>query len=112
VPLPFKNEEFNEILCQDILEHTDYVPILRELHRILKPGGKLIIRVPHFTSRNNFIDPTHKKLFSINTFDFFVKDSSLNQNKGNTILISILTEFPILKSSLKKAPDFYSIIVL
>lgn len=81
LPIPFKNGEFDEILCQDILEHTDYVPILQELHRILKTGGKLTIRVPHFTSRNNFIDPTHKKLFSINTFDFFVKNSSFSKSK-------------------------------
>ncbi len=76
LPLPFKNEEFEEILCQDILEHTNYILVLKDLHRILKPSGKLIIRVPHFTSRNNFVDPTHKKLFSVHTFDFFVKNAA------------------------------------
>ena len=75
LPLPFGSGEFEGILCQDILEHMEYVPILKDLHRILKPGGKLIIRVPHFTSKNNFIDPTHKKRFSIYTFEMFVKDS-------------------------------------
>jgi hypothetical protein len=29
----------------------------------------------HFTSRNNYVDPTHKKLFSISTFEFFAEDS-------------------------------------
>lgn len=76
LPLPFGDEEFDEILCQDILEHLqDYVPTLKELHRILKKGGKLTIRVPHFTSKNNFIDPTHQKRFSIYTFEMFVKNS-------------------------------------
>jgi len=74
-PLPFQNEEFDEILCQDVLEHLEYVPVLKELHRILKPGGRITIRVPHFTSKNNFIDPTHKKRFSIYTFEMFVSDS-------------------------------------
>lgn len=75
LPLPFADNSVEEILCQDVLEHVDYIPVLRDLHRIMKTGGTITIRVPHFTSRHNFIDPTHKKRFSINTFDFFVKGS-------------------------------------
>ena len=81
LPLPFRNEELDEILCQDILEHIEYIPTLKDLHRILKPGGKLTIRVPHFTSKNNFVDPTHKKRFSIYTFEMFVKDSPHAKSK-------------------------------
>ena len=77
LPLPFRNEEFDEILCRDILEHIEYTPVLKDLHRILKPGGKIIIQVPHFTSKNNFLDPTHKKRFSIYTFDIFVENTPL-----------------------------------
>jgi len=75
IPLPFGGSEFDEILCQDVLEHVEYIPILKDLYRILKEGGKLGIRVPHFTSVNNFIDPQHKKRFSVRTFEFFVKNS-------------------------------------
>lgn len=82
IPLPFADEEFDEILCQDILEHMDYIPVLRDLYRILKKGGSLTIRVPHFTSKHNFIDPTHQRLFSVNTFDFFVKNSALKEKRG------------------------------
>jgi len=73
LPLPFGDGEFEEVLANDILEHVEYIPVLRDLLRILKPGGELKIRVPHFTSKNNFADPTHKKLFSVVTFDFFSK---------------------------------------
>lgn len=82
LPLPFKNEEFEEILCNDVFEHlTDYIPVLKDLYRILKGGGKLTVRVPHFTSRNNFVDPTHKKLFSSYTFDFFAANSLFSKAK-------------------------------
>ncbi|MBN2021085.1 MAG: methyltransferase domain-containing protein [Sedimentisphaerales bacterium] len=74
-PLPFANEQFDEILCKDVLEHVEYIPVLSELHRILKVGGRLKIRVPHFTSRASFADPTHKKIFTFRTFQFFVKNS-------------------------------------
>lgn len=78
LPLPFAAEEFDEILAQDVLEHIDYIPVLKDLHRILKKGGSLRIRVPHFTSKNNFADPTHKKSFSVSTWDFFVKSPALS----------------------------------
>ena len=74
LPLPFAADSFDEIVCQDILEHiADYTPLLKELHRVLAPGGMLRVRVPHFTSKNNFSDPTHRRMFSSATFDFFTK---------------------------------------
>jgi SAM-dependent methyltransferase len=79
LPLPFGNEEFDHILCNNILEHVEYVPLLKELHRILKRGGILEICVPHFTSQDNFIDPTHRKMFSYRTFEFFVMNSSFER---------------------------------
>lgn len=75
LPLPFNDDTFNIILCQDVLEHIEYIPVLHDLHRILKKGGILQIRVPHFSSRRNYEDPTHKKMFSIRTFEFFIKNS-------------------------------------
>lgn len=78
LPLPFKKEEFDYILCQDILEHIDYIPLLKELHRILKKDGIIEIRVPHFSSRFNYIDPTHKKQFSFQTFQFFIQNSEIH----------------------------------
>lgn len=81
LPLPFNDVEFDEILCQDVLEHTEYIPVLKDLHRILKSSGKLSIRVPHFTSKNNFIDPTHKKRFSIYTLEMFCKNSPYSKSK-------------------------------
>ena len=73
IPLPFHAEEFDEILCKNVLEHIDYyIPVLGEFHRILKPGGRLTIEVPHFTSKDAFNDPTHMRTFGVNTFRYFV----------------------------------------
>jgi SAM-dependent methyltransferase len=75
VPLPFEDDRFSEVLCQDVLEHVDYAPVLRDLHRVLRPGGRVLIRSPHFSSRAVYVDPTHRSAFSIDTFAFFVRDS-------------------------------------
>jgi hypothetical protein len=55
-----------------VLEHVDYIPLLREIWRISKPGGLVHVRVPHFTSSNAYSDPTHKRFFNSDTFYFFV----------------------------------------
>lgn len=73
LPLPFKKEEFDEILAYSILEHVNYVPLMKELHRILKPNGRIKIRVPHFTFVEAYADPTHINRFSHMTFFYFTK---------------------------------------
>ena len=77
LPLPFDKDEFDFVLCQDILEHVDYNPLITDIYRILKKGGTLKIRVPHFTSSINYDDPTHINGFSIRTFNYFIKDVGL-----------------------------------
>ena len=64
LPLPFDIETFECILCENVLEHINYLPLMNDLHRILKKGGVLIIRVPHFTSKSNYADPSHIHFFS------------------------------------------------
>ena len=76
LPLPFADASFDEILAKDVLEHVDYIPLLSELWRVLRPGGRLDIQVPHFTSVDNYVDPTHRNRFSVRTFEFFVADST------------------------------------
>ena len=75
LPYPFENGYANEIHMYHVLEHLDApVEILKEIHRILKPGGKLHLRVPHFSSMGAFTDITHKRPFSYFSFDCFEKD--------------------------------------
>lgn len=88
IPLPFKDNEFDFILCQDILEHTDYGPLVNEIHRILKENGQVKIRVPHFTSSINYEDPSHIKKFSIRTFDYFIKNRGLTSYDRDTAYFS------------------------
>ncbi len=72
VPYPFKNDYADEIHLYHVLEHL-HEPIkkVEELHRILKPGGRLYIRVPHFSSMGAFTDITHIRPFGYGSFDCF-----------------------------------------
>ncbi|MBZ9632046.1 methyltransferase domain-containing protein [Salegentibacter sp. LM13S] len=50
--LPFKENEFDFILCNHVLEHIpDDTKAMQELHRILKPGGTAILQIPQDLNR-------------------------------------------------------------
>ncbi len=45
--LPFGDRSFEACLCSETLEHVrDDAAVIREIHRILKPGGILLLTVP------------------------------------------------------------------
>jgi predicted SAM-dependent methyltransferase len=71
-PYPFKDDEFDEIYLDNVLEHLDSpMLVMEEVHRICKPGGRVKVIAPYFRSLWAFIDPTHKNFFTVNSFGYF-----------------------------------------
>ena len=63
-----------EILLDNVIEHVDsVVNAMKELRRLLKPGGVLHLYTPHFTSHSSWRDPTHRHHLSYFSFDMFCK---------------------------------------
>jgi len=70
--IDFADSSIDEILAIDVLEHvTDIIFTMEELHRVLKPSGKLFIQVPYWNSWCAVADPTHKRGFHERFFNFF-----------------------------------------
>jgi SAM-dependent methyltransferase len=66
--LPFPDEYFDHVISIDVHEHLkDPHPFTKELHRVTKPGGKVIITVPNgneskaATRIKNFVGMTKDK---------------------------------------------------
>jgi predicted SAM-dependent methyltransferase len=52
--LPFKDNEFDFILCNHVLEHIpNDTEAMQELYRILKPGGTAILQIPQDLKRKH-----------------------------------------------------------
>lgn len=52
-PLPFANNEFDVVLIVDIIEHLhDDAGFMREIYRVLKPNGRLIINAPNVKDKS------------------------------------------------------------
>ncbi|OGY93546.1 MAG: hypothetical protein A2406_02850 [Candidatus Komeilibacteria bacterium RIFOXYC1_FULL_37_11] len=72
-PYPFPDSHFDEILASHILEHLDRpFQVMTELHRILKPNGHLIIKVPHFS--RGFTHAEHNHGFDVSFPKYFDKN--------------------------------------
>ena len=75
VPWPWPDGTFERVVAEDVLEHLDdVVGFMDEAHRILKPGGLLRVRVPHYRSENAAIDPTHRRGFHPRSLEFFTEE--------------------------------------
>jgi ubiquinone/menaquinone biosynthesis C-methylase UbiE len=85
--IPRPDESFDAIMCTEVLEHVpDAVAAIKELNRLLKPGGYLLITAPfaslthfapyHFaTGFNRFFYEHHLKKFG-----YEILDTEMNGN--------------------------------
>ncbi|MEK7613197.1 MAG: class I SAM-dependent methyltransferase [Patescibacteria group bacterium] len=77
-PWPFEKHSFDLVFMNHALEHVDdVVKTLEETHRILKPGGRVVIQVPYFRALDSVVDPTHRHFFASQTLDYFVEGTGL-----------------------------------
>jgi SAM-dependent methyltransferase len=57
--LPFNEASFDSVLLDNVLEHIAVpLPLLAEIHRVLSPGGRLLVGVPGIKGWHS--DPDHK----------------------------------------------------
>lgn len=70
--LPFENDTFEVIMLNHILEHIQNLEaLLKELYRVSKNGGRILIRVPYFSHESAFSHYQHIRRFTWTTFDLF-----------------------------------------
>jgi SAM-dependent methyltransferase len=94
---PFEDETFDVIWCSEVLEHLfDPGFALREMHRVMTTGGKLLITVPYHGLFKNVLialfrwdehfapDNPHIRFFTRNTLGHLVASAGFHQIETRT----------------------------
>lgn len=67
-PLPFRAGCVDRIFAVHVFEHlVDFLPLVDECHRLLRPGGVLHVVSPWWGHVNAVADPTHMRLLDSQT---------------------------------------------
>lgn len=67
-PLPFADACADRVFLVHVLEHlVDFLPLVDECHRVLRPGGVLHVLSPWWRHVNAVADPTHVRYLDTQT---------------------------------------------
>ena len=70
----FPANSVDEIYSRHFLEHVeDPGRVLALAVAALRPGGRLVVTVPHFSNPYYFSDPTHRHAFGLYSFAYFAE---------------------------------------
>ena len=113
--LPFRADSFASVYCFDLVEHIEgLASLMAEIHRVLVPGGTVLITTPHFSCANSYTDPTHRHHLGYRSFDYFTEDHALRYYSAARFRISrriLRFHGGVLDSIVRRIaarwPDFY-----
>jgi ubiquinone/menaquinone biosynthesis C-methylase UbiE len=95
--MPYKAKSFDCVIASDVLEHVlDLNAAIRELLRVLRPGGVLIIRVPNEETFTAESDKHHYRFTHLRRFDEFSLRLFLNRVFELEILESRVVELALV----------------
>lgn len=75
--LPFEDNSVDAARAIHVLEHIrNLIPLMNEVHRVLKSGRPFTIEVPLANTVGSLKDPTHVRQFVPESFDYFDIDDT------------------------------------
>jgi SAM-dependent methyltransferase len=113
-PFPFEDGAFDLIESSHNLEHlSDPFKTMVEMHRLLAPGGKLHIKVPHFS--RGFTHADHRRGFDV-SFAYYFNPAFSSGYTGTTFELEKLRLVwygqPYMKAKFLSPPVHRTLMVL
>ncbi|MDP8224965.1 MAG: methyltransferase domain-containing protein [Candidatus Lernaella stagnicola] len=82
-PWPFADETFFEVKAIDVVEHLcECAAAISEIIRVARPGGLILIQVPHAAHARTWIDPGHKRGFMRESLDYWIRGNRRAKQYG------------------------------
>jgi len=70
------------IYTHHTFEHVvNFLPLLKEIHRVVVPDGRVEVVVPHFSNPYGYSDPTHVRFFGLYSFYYFSDEADQPRRK-------------------------------
>lgn len=73
--LPFEDESFDVLVLCEVLEHLNFnpLPLIKEINRVLKPGGLFYLSLPNFARAKNRLLMLQGKAPGVSVDEFYVQ---------------------------------------
>jgi len=79
LPWLWTNSSFEYVLMDNVIEHLDdQLGVLNELHRVVRPHGKIVLRFPHWNSPGHFTTPSHTTTLTHRSFEHYEVEGLFN----------------------------------
>lgn len=76
-PWPVESGAFDQVRLIHVIEHVgDVLRTMEEIHRVLRPGGQVIMETPHYTDFSSWCDPSHRWHLNTYSFRYFGDDNA------------------------------------
>jgi SAM-dependent methyltransferase len=87
-PIPYEDAMFDSVSAYDFLEHVPrvlntsdgrgtrfpFIEVMSQVHRVLKPGGRLYALTPCWPRHESMTDPTHVNIITEHTHRYFTDE--------------------------------------
>lgn len=107
-PLPFEDNSVDTVMGSHIFEHIrNFIPLVEDIHRILKPGGFLISFTPYGSSDDNWENPHHVRGFTEMTWEYFDQRIYGRNDAGNGATEGYKGDFEVVQTVIVPNKEFW-----
>jgi SAM-dependent methyltransferase len=93
-PFPLPDDCADEVVLHHVLEHfADPLPLMEEVWRLTRPGGRVRIRTPHYSGPYAWIDPTHRRAFTSQSFHYFGENGYSYYTRARFAVVAVRLKY-------------------
>lgn len=97
-PWPWPDSSVEDVLAYDVFEHLpDKRHTMNELWRVLVPGGRATLQIPHATMGDGgHCDPTHRSYWTASDFEYYTPGLAERERFRSSNYYGIKADFRVV----------------